>query len=261
MDEEKHYGKYRGFVVDNADPEKRGRLRLRIPSALAAETTDWALPCMPYGGTKDQGFFMIPEIGAQIWAEFEEGNLDQPIWTGTFWQSESDIPVEAALNPPTTRLLRTTSGHTVQFDDESGVEKFFLIHPSGTEIRIDEKGTIEIAGANGEQLTLDAAAKISLSDSNKNALEMSSSGVTVKDSSGNKIELTSSGITIKGSTVTVEGSMVSLGGSGGEPLMKGTTLLSWLATHTHNCTAPGSPSGPPVPPPTPSLLTTKTTAS
>lgn len=54
---------------------------------------------------------------------------------------------------------------------------------------------------------------------------------------------------------------VAVGGEGGEPLIKGTTFMSWLATHTHNCTAPGSPSGPPVPPPNPSFLTTTTTAT
>ncbi|MFC7335833.1 phage baseplate assembly protein V [Haloferula chungangensis] len=261
MDPNKYYGKYRGFVVDNEDPEKRGRLRLRVPSALAGEVTAWALPCAPFGGSNDQGFFMMPVVGAQVWAEFEEGNLDYPIWSGTFWQSSGEAPVENPQKASTTRLLRTPSGHSLQFDDEAGAESFLLTHPSGTEIRIDEKGTIEIKGANGEQLTLDAAANISLSDSNNNELSMNSSGVTVKDASGNQIEMAGSGITIKGSAVTIDAGMVSLGGSGGEPLMKGTSLLSWLASHTHNCTAPGTPSGPPVPPPTPALLTTKTTAN
>lgn len=27
----KYYGKYRGFVNDNNDPDKRGRLRLTVP--------------------------------------------------------------------------------------------------------------------------------------------------------------------------------------------------------------------------------------
>lgn len=259
--EQTYYGKYRAFVEDNQDPDSLGRLRLRIPSALGSEITDWALPCVPFGGLKEQGFFMIPEIDSQVWAEFEEGNIHKPLWVGAFWQQKGDSPTEAAKIDPTTRLIKTPSGHILQFDDESGVEQFHLVHPTGSEIFIDEKGTIDLIGSNGEQLTLDAQAKVTVKDSNGNSIEMSSSGTTVKDGNGNKVELAASGVTVKGATINIEGSTVAIAGAGGEPLIKGTTFLSWLASHTHNCTAPGAPSGPPVPPPTPALLTTKTTAS
>ena len=60
--ENRYYGKYRGFVDDNKDPENRGRLRVRIPSVLGQDVVSgWALPCAPYGGMPDQGFFFIPE--------------------------------------------------------------------------------------------------------------------------------------------------------------------------------------------------------
>lgn len=87
----KYYGKYRGFVVDNSDPEQLGRIRLRVPSILGDSVTGWALPCLPFGGLADQGFFMVPEASSQVWVEFEEGELSHPIWTGTFWQS-GDVP-------------------------------------------------------------------------------------------------------------------------------------------------------------------------
>jgi hypothetical protein len=32
--EQRFYGKYRGFVVDNADPELLSRLKLQVPSIL-----------------------------------------------------------------------------------------------------------------------------------------------------------------------------------------------------------------------------------
>src|SRR5439155_25743748 len=38
----KYYGKYRGFVVDNADPDHIGRLKLRVPSVLGTTELDWA---------------------------------------------------------------------------------------------------------------------------------------------------------------------------------------------------------------------------
>ena len=259
----RYYGKYRGFVVDNEDPEQKGRLRLRVPSVFAGETTAWALPCLPFGGTTDQGFFMIPEVDAQVWVEFEEGNLHQPIWTGVFWQGGGDIPTEAAKTPPTTRVIKTPSGHTLQFDDEDGSEQFRLAHPAGSAITIDENGTIDLVNPSGEHLILDASgSEVILECSNGNKLSMNSRGTTVEDPNGNSIELSAGGITISASaSITLSAPQVALGGSGGEPLIKAATFLSWLATHTHPCTAPGTPSGPPVPPPNPSFFTTATTAT
>ena len=58
--------------------------------------------------------------------------------------------------------------------------------------------------------------------------------------------------------VNIEGSQVTVAGAGGEPMIKGTTFLSMFNSHTH-VTGVG-PSGPPVPPLTPAVLTTKSTA-
>lgn len=257
----KYYGKYRGFVSDNNDPDQLGRLKLTVPSVLGNTVTDWALPCLPFGGLADQGLFIIPEVGAQLWVEFEEGELSHPIWTGTFWQQNGDIPSEAAKSPPTTRVLKTPSGHVLQFDDESGNEQFRLHHPAGTEMTIDSQGTVLLTDANGAKVTLDVASnQIEVEDASGNKLTMTSSGTTVQDANGNKIEMSAAGINVKASaTVTVEGSAVMLGGQGGEPLIKGTSFLTLFATHIHP-TGVG-PSGPPIPQGEMSSLSTKVMTS
>jgi len=243
---ERRYGKFRGFVADNDDPQKRARLKVRVPSVLGEQESDWALPCLPFGGLADQGLFAVPEVDAQVWVEFEEGDLHRPLWVGTFWQAEADVPAEAAISPPTTRLLRTPSGHTLQFDDKEGEEQITLFHPKEATLVIDKDGVVALTDAKGAKLTLDAAnEKVVLEDSNGNTMTMSSSGTIVEDANGNRIEMASSGITVKGQQIVVEGSQVMLGGSGGEPVIKGTSFLSLFATHMHP-TAMG-PSGPPVP--------------
>jgi len=256
----KRYGKYRGFIADNADPEKRARLRLVVPSVLAETETGWALPCLPFGGLADQGLFLVPEIGAQVWVEFEEGDISCPLWTGTFWQTEDDVPEEAALAEPTTRLLKTPSGHRLQFDDAAGEERFILHHPSEAEIEIDSNGTIALTDANGAKVTLDAeAGELLIEDANGNSVNLTSSGTTVEDANGNKVEMAASGVTVKGGQIVLDGSQVMLAGAGGEPILKGQSFLTLFMTHVHP-TGVG-PSGPPVPQGEASALSTKVLTS
>lgn len=259
--QQRYYGKYRGFAVDNQDPEQRGRLKVRVPSVLGDQVSGWALPCLPFGGLANQGLFMVPEVDAQLWVEFEEGNVDKPIWVGVFWQQSADTPEEAALDEPTTRLIRTPSGHVLQFDDAEGEEQFRLAHPTGTEMTIDSEGSVVIADAAGNVLTLDAANnKITVTDSNRNSLTMDSSGTEIEDSNGNSVQMAAAGVTIEGLNITLNGTTVDIGGSGGEALIKAQTFMAMFNSHTHPCTAPGSPSGPPLPLLTPAAFTTKTKA-
>ena len=260
--DERRYGKYRAFVIDNEDPEKRGRLRLYVPSVLGDAETDWALPCFPFGGGKSYGWFVVPEKDAQVWAEFEEGDINRPIWTGVFWPNEEDVPEEAAKSPPTTRLFQTPSGHIMQFDDKKDEETFRLFHPREAEIKIDKNGSLTLLDASGANITLDAEGKkIIIEDANSNQLIMDSSGVSVEDGNGNKIEMAASGLTVKGQQVIIKGTQVMLAGEGGENIIKGTSFMTFFNTHTHTCSMPGSPTTPPVVPMTPAQLSTKVTTT
>ena len=241
------FGKYRGFVSDNADPAKLGRVKLQVPALLGDQVSDWALPCLPCGGLANQGFLCVPDVGAQVWVEFEGGDLSFPIWTGTFWQQAADLPAEVA-DPTTSRVLKTSAGHVLLFEDKSGDEAIQLLHSQGASLALDAKGSLAITDKQGATVTLDADNnRIRVEDANGNVLTMSSSGTTVEDGNGNKIEMAASGIKVKGAQIVVEGQQVMLGGSGGEPVIKGQSFLTLFATHIHTCTAPGSPTSPPIP--------------
>ncbi|MFY0991992.1 phage baseplate assembly protein V [Halomonas sp. C05BenzN] len=259
--QQRYYGKFRGFVADNRDPEQRGRLKVRVPSVFGQEESWWALPCLPFGGLADQGLFMVPEAGAQVWIEFEEGNKDFPIWTGVFWQPGREIPEEARHEAPTTRMLKTPAGHRWQFDDAEGQRRLLLHHPAGSELEIDDQGSVELSAANGCRLTLDAEGDaLTLEDASGNVMVMDAQGTRVTDVHGNEITMEGAQLAIKGQRIVIEGSQVSLGGGGQEPLIKGSSFLSLFATHVHTCGSPGSPTSPPIPQGEMSTLTTHTTA-
>ena len=83
--ESRYFGKYRGQVTDNNDPDNLGRLRAKVPRVLGDEETGWALPAFIYGGASEQGLYAVPDVGAGVWIEFEGGDLSYPIWTGTWF--------------------------------------------------------------------------------------------------------------------------------------------------------------------------------
>jgi uncharacterized protein involved in type VI secretion and phage assembly len=111
-----HHGKYRGRVVSNDDPLGLGRVQISCPALLGSGRQSWALPSLPYAGP-GVGLFLVPPAGADIWVEFEGGDLDRPIWTGCFWSSSDDVPADPAV--ASTKLLKT-DGLTLTVDDSSG---------------------------------------------------------------------------------------------------------------------------------------------
>jgi uncharacterized protein involved in type VI secretion and phage assembly len=78
------YGKYRGIVTDNEDPNRLGRIRVHVQDVLGDLESGWALPALPYAGD-GVGLYLIPPVDAFVWVEFEHGDPDYPIWTGCFW--------------------------------------------------------------------------------------------------------------------------------------------------------------------------------
>lgn len=99
MSEEKFLGKYRGTVINNVDPEQRGRIQVMVPDVSNVMLSSWAMPCLPIGGIQT-GTFGVPPIGAGVWIEFEQGDSDHPIWTGCFWGSAAEVPALALTIPP-----------------------------------------------------------------------------------------------------------------------------------------------------------------
>jgi hypothetical protein len=230
---------------------------------LGETISDWAMPCFAYGGGSGFGVIAVPPVGSQVVAEFMEGDISSPMWTGAFWRTTDEVPEEFTANSePTAKVMKTESGHVLVFEDVDGDEKITLKSSAEAVLEMDSNGSFALTDSGGATVTLDASSsEIRIEDANGNSMVMSSSGITCADSSGNEIATTSGGINITApATVTIEGASVALGGSGGEPLIKGTTFLASFNAHTHICTAPGAPTGPPLPPLTPSVLTTKTTA-
>jgi hypothetical protein len=72
-----HIGRYRAVVVDTADPLGEHRLNVKIPEVLGDDTTSWA-KAGPDVATAE----IAPDIGSEVWIEFESGDPNYPVWVG-----------------------------------------------------------------------------------------------------------------------------------------------------------------------------------
>ena len=129
----KHYGKYRGTVTQNVDPMQLGRIQAMVPDVSGLLPSSWAMPCVPMA-SKMSGVYVVPQIGAGVWIEFEQGDPDYPIWSGGFWGIAAEVPSLALLGNPASPsiVLQTGLQNTLAISDVPG--------PTGG-IMLDRKST------------------------------------------------------------------------------------------------------------------------
>lgn len=143
-------GLYVGQVTAVEDPENMGRIQVQIPSVFASDQPSeyaWARPCFHFG------HFFVPEIDSKVWLAFENGDPSMPVWLG-IWYPSGSTPSEAQVSPPSVRLIRSTQGHLVIFDDTDGSEAVIVKDKFGSSIELREESVKIKAMAD---LTIDAS--------------------------------------------------------------------------------------------------------
>jgi uncharacterized protein involved in type VI secretion and phage assembly len=203
MNQAQFFGKYRGKVLENQDPENLGRIQVSVPYIMGdAPLAGWAMPCMPYAGP-NAGMFAVPPVEASVWIEFEGGNLNYPIWSGVYWEREQ-LP-EAATGP-LIKLLKTPKA-SFMIDDETGACTLETQTEAGVfKLSMDQDG-IKLTG--GEQVTITVSANTIELKNNMLTLTLANNAITLKNGQGTitlsagNIELKNGASTIKLSPATV----------------------------------------------------------
>jgi hypothetical protein len=95
---------------------------------------------------------VIPPVGANVWVEFEGGDLDYPIWAGCFW-ANGQVPAALAQ----TKVLKT-DGVTLTINDAPGAGSCTLevrppIVPAPLKLVFDSSGIELSNGAASVKLT------------------------------------------------------------------------------------------------------------
>jgi uncharacterized protein involved in type VI secretion and phage assembly len=151
----KFYGKYRGTVINNIDPLQIGRIMVAVPDVSNLIPTSWAMPCVPIAG-KQSGAYMVPQIGAGVWVEFEQGDPDHPIWVGGFWGIVAEVPALALAGVPASPsiVLQTTLQNSIVVSDLPGpAGGIILKSTTGATIIVNDTG-IYIQNGKGASIVM-----------------------------------------------------------------------------------------------------------
>jgi uncharacterized protein involved in type VI secretion and phage assembly len=153
-----YFGKYRGTVINNIDPEQRGRMLLLVPDVLGPAPTTWAEPCVPLAGPTGtpMGSYFLPPIGAGVWVEFEQGDVNHPIWVGCRFGSAADVPPLAFAGLPISPniVLQTAGQNTLVISDLPGpTGGIMLKSTTGATLIVNDTG-IYIQNGKGASLVM-----------------------------------------------------------------------------------------------------------
>ena len=123
-------------VMENADPEGLGRIRVQFPwQKIMGEMTPWIRIVSPHAGG-DKGFHFIPEINEEVLIGFEGGNAEQPYMLGSLYNGGGKAHAFKS-DANNIKAIKTRSGHTIELNDTNGEEKINIYDNEGSIITFD----------------------------------------------------------------------------------------------------------------------------
>lgn len=240
------YGNYRGVVVDNRDPQKLGRVKLKVPQIASDNKVEyWAWPKGQPAGA-DFGDFVIPPKGSPVWVEFENGDPRRPIYSGGHWgKSYGATPEESRMAEPKNRVRKSekwifemddSSGNKIKASNKSNGDKFEL---NGRDFNVEVGGDVnitcsgdKIVDVSGDQQETVTGNSVENITGNK-AITCNTFGITAIQPG--TFNLGGVSLSYDGSSLTIQaGSVIFIVSTSGV-IIQGRNFLD----HTHDGVAPG----------------------
>ena len=239
-------GVYGGVVEENRDPEKLGRVKVRVPAVygtaeeIPTDRLPWALPRgTPFGNSYDSGgISWLPAIGDTVWTTFLDGEPEKPLWEWgmgpkksrdnlllhEYSETQNGYPSRAILSryghsleiKPDKVTLTTKEGQqlVLSMTDSENSGSVILSTPSGQSIRVSDLDAnivlqaLESITASGRKVLINAPTSTTLKTGR---LSITVGGVMVVIQEGTVQINTGSGATFG---IDAEGNIVLMGASG-----------------------------------------------
>jgi hypothetical protein len=211
-----------GIVVDNNDPTRTGRARIRVRGVfddIPDEDLPWAnqSSVVSFGSKDGGGMISIPKIGSLVSVQFDDGNWYVPYFTST-WDTDPTL-VEAFMKSENGESY--FGAHSIIYDTEAVPGPLKLIYQTDNGLLIELGESKFHLSYDGQDLKV-------------------------------VIKIKQNEIVMDGDKVIVDSSNIELGKNAIEALVKGDSFLTFFNSHIH--ATPAGPSAPPTVPMTDVLL-------
>ncbi len=190
-----------GVVINNKDPDKLGRVKVKIPRLNEdnEEESNWARVASFMAG-ENRGAFFLPEVDDEVLVAFEYGDINSPYIIGSLWNGKDKPPLANENGKNNLRIIKSRSGHIIRLDDSDGKEKIEIVDKS-------EKNQIVI-DTTSNRISIQSEKDIEISAKGKVSIE--ANDIEMKSNASTKVEATSSMDLKASGTTTIKGAMVNI---------------------------------------------------
>ena len=159
------FGVYPAKVSSVRDDAGQGRVQVELLGVPAGNETYrvWARLATLMAGP-GRGSFVIPEVGDEVLVAFQAGDPRHPFVVGALWNGRDQPPQQMDDNGQNDiRVLKTRSGHVLEFDDGSQ-PKITLKTPSGCTLALEDAagGKVTLSHPSGSKIEFDASGGIKI---------------------------------------------------------------------------------------------------
>lgn len=214
---------YLGCVVDNNDPKKLGRLKVRVApySELSTEEIPWAYPKLgTHGNSAEYGGLNVPEVGSQVRVDFPSRDLTAPYYSGAEL-NEVNRTTFFDEDYPNTYGYKDSVGNFMRINKERGTAHFQ--HFTSTNLQVAPEGSIKVGLSNGAFFTFDNNNNFEL---NIGTLDITGTmDGSLNIDSNNEVDIKAGKVSIKAKEFQVDGNATFSCGASGSFLTLGHLVI------------------------------------
>ncbi len=212
-------------VLSNADPQGKGRVRVRMNWQTNGMQTGWVRVMTPDGGSSDdvksnRGFVFIPEVGDQVLLGFRHGDPARPYVLGSLFNGTTGGGGGQGNN---CKSLTTRSGSSLKLDDSAG--SVTLHDKGGVSMNFDGGGNQTLATKASATTTVGKDASLLQMDKDGN-IELKANTKITLTIEGSKIIITKDKITLESPEIEVNGTTSATVNSPSINMQGGTTNIT-----------------------------------
>ncbi|UCD17293.1 MAG: type VI secretion system tip protein VgrG [Candidatus Zixiibacteriota bacterium] len=190
-------------VVDNNDPDKLGRIKVKFP--WLGDETIWIRVLSPHAGN-GHGWICTPEIDDEVLVGFEHGNPNYPIAIGSLYNKDNKPSDESGDSENNVKIFCTKGGNQIYLGDADGSQSIkitqgknqLILSMDGPKITIESTdGDISIKAKN---IKLESDQKIEVKSGTDTVIE-AGGNLQLKGSIEGKLE--AGMVTVKGNPISL----------------------------------------------------------